>query len=56
MKKLNKNEMLNVTGGINWSGTFINSLSKAVKTIMDLGRALGSSIRRIVGGTYCPIA
>lgn len=56
MKKLNKNEMINITGGFNWNGTIINAFSKGINTILNLGKALGSSIRRIVGGTYCPIA
>jgi len=56
MKRLKNEEMMQITGGINWNGTIINALAKAVNTLLELGRALGSSIRRIAGGNYCPIS
>lgn len=53
MKKLNKKELASVSGG-GLTGTFINSLSKGITVILDLGRTLGSGIRRITSGNMCP--
>ena len=54
MKKLNEYELNEINGG-GISGTLINAITTAGKFIHDLGRALGSTLRRIVGGNYCPI-
>jgi len=54
MKKLNEYELNEISGG-GISGTLINAITTAGKFIHDLGRALGSTLRRIVGGNYCPI-
>lgn len=56
MVELSKQEMLNVSGGANWfSASFLNALSRAVTTLMDLGKSLGTSIRRTINGTVCPV-
>lgn len=56
MKKLNKNEMLKVKGGATWySASFINAISRASSTLMDIGRSFGSAIRRAISGSICPI-
>lgn len=51
---LNKEQMQNINGGAITSA-MINALSKAVKTVYDLGRATGSAIVRIIRNTYCPL-
>lgn len=51
---LSDKELLEVVGG-SITSTFINSISKGITTIVDLGRSLGSAIRRIVSGSICPI-
>ena len=51
---LKKEELLKVTGGA-LTATLINAISKGLTTISDLGRSLGSAIRRIVSGKICPI-
>ena len=53
MNILKKEKLLEINGGINWTGTFISSISRAINTIADLGRALGTSIRRIGSGSMC---
>ena len=53
--KLNKEEMLQIDGGA-VTPTMINAISKAINTLYELGRATGSAIRRLVKGTYCPLA
>ena len=53
--ELNKNQLINIVGGINISGTLINSIVKGINAILDLGRSLGSSIRRIKSGNICSL-
>ena len=55
MKTLNSHELLEITGGVNWSASFFNSVARAIDTVMDVGRSLGSAIRRLVNGSMCPI-
>ncbi len=53
--ELEKRELLTIVGGINISGTLINSIVKGINSILDLGRSLGSSIRRIWSGNICTL-
>lgn len=56
MNILEEKELQNINGGaVNWSGTFINAITSAGKFIYNVGQALGSSLRRIVGGNYCQL-
>lgn len=51
---LNDYELYEITGGaIQTSSSLINSISKLLTTILDIGRALGSSIRYAVKGRKC---
>lgn len=52
MKKLTKQEMLNVTGS-GLTGTLINAVRNGIMSIVDIGRYFGSSIRRIVERNLC---
>ena len=54
MNILSEKELYEINGG-GISGTLINAITSAGKFIYNLGQALGSSIRRIVGGNYCPL-
>lgn len=53
--KLTKQELKNIKGGAGFSAALMNALLKGVQTVMDAGRYLGSSIRRLVGGNRCPL-
>ena len=56
MKELKDKELMNIDGGANWlTATFFNSVARVLSTIMDVGKSLGSSIRRISNGSYCSI-
>jgi len=56
MTELKREEMLNISGGASWfSASFLNAISRAVSTLMDLGRSLGTSIRRSVNGKICSV-
>lgn len=54
--KLNSEELKSIIGGASISGTLVSSLVKGVTTFFDIGRYLGSSIRRIFGGNICPLS
>lgn len=51
--KLENNELLKIEGGINISGTLLNSIAKLISTIFDIGRAIGSAISMTKSGRKC---
>lgn len=53
MRKIENNELIKINGGI--AGTTINYISKLITTIFDIGRSLGTSIRRIESDSICPL-
>lgn len=47
-------ELYSIVGGASTlSGTFINSVTKLITTILDIGRTVGSSIRYAIFGKKC---
>lgn len=53
---MEKQELLQITGGaFQLNGTVLGYVYKIANSIMDIGRSLGSAIRRAIGGTMCPI-
>ncbi len=52
MKELNKQELLQISGGA-ISGSLINAFIRGISTILDLGRSLGTAIRRIQTKQFC---
>ena len=56
MRELNNKELMIVDGGSNWlTAAFFNAAARALSTIVDIGRSLGSSIRRAINGSYCAL-
>ena len=56
MRKLDNQEMIKITGGsVAFTASFINSLLGAGELILELGRNLGSAIRRIYEGNSCSL-
>ena len=53
--ELNKTELLKIAGGISITGTFISALAKGIGVIVDLGRSLGTAIRRASSKNLCPL-
>ncbi len=47
-------ELMNVVGGA-FSAALVTAIVSALKGIYDLGKSIGSSIRRVLGGKYCKI-
>ena len=54
MNELTKEQLKQIEGGA-ISGTLINALIRGVNSILDLGRSLGSAIRRISENNVCPL-
>ncbi len=52
---MNKNDLLNIVGGVSITGTLLNALYKGINAIMDVGRSLGSALRRLSDGKMCPV-
>lgn len=55
MKKLTNEELMNVEGGAGLTATLLNSISRTISTLVEVGRNLGSAIRRAVSGNVCPL-
>ena len=52
MIKVENNELIKINGG-GLTAAYLNAAARAVNTILDFGRTIGSSIRRIVSRKYC---
>lgn len=48
-------ELVNIYGGVNISGSLISAFTRGITVLLDLGRSLGSSIRRVTRGRLCPL-
>ena len=56
MKKINDKDLLLIVGGSSTlSGTILNQLNKLISILVDSGKSLGSSIRRISEDKICPL-
>lgn len=56
MQILEKKELLMIEGGISISGTLINSFARGINALLELGRSLGSAVRRVMGNKLCPLS
>lgn len=54
MKKISQDQLYQIYGGA-VSASFITALVRAVDGILDLGRSLGTAIRRIYNGRVCSL-
>lgn len=50
--KLSEEELNKIYGGA-ISAALLNAFSRAISTILELGRTVGSSIRRFYSKNYC---
>ena len=54
MIKVNNDELMNIKGGsVSYTATFISALVRAIDIIFEIGKSLGSSIRRSSDNTSC---
>ena len=52
--KIKKEELKKIIGGISWT-TIANTIVRGVNTFVNLGRTVGSAVRRIKAGKLCSI-
>ena len=52
---MKKEELINIKAGGTISGTIINALVRGVTFALELGRSLGTAIRRAKNKTICPV-
>lgn len=50
--KLKNNELINISGG-GWTAAYLNAAARAINTILELGRTVGSALRRAITRRYC---
>lgn len=55
MRISTKEELLLIEGGLDISAALISAFTTGIKTILDVGRSLGTSIRRIITGKICNV-
>ena len=55
MRELSNKELMNIEGGVSFSASLLNAASRAISTLLELGRNLGSAIRRSINGSVCPV-
>lgn len=53
--KLSKKELMNIKAGANITASLLNYLIKGFSSFLDIGRYLGSSIRRFTSNNNCPL-
>lgn len=52
--EINKNELTMIIGG-GITGTIINAFARGINVLLELGRSLGTAIRRIGSNNICSI-
>jgi hypothetical protein len=55
MNYMTKEELVNVVGGASITGSMLSAIIKGINSLLDLGRSLGSAIRRLRNNTICPL-
>ena len=50
---MSKQDLVEVYGGISFTSTLLNAISKAVTTLYDIAKRFGSSIYRAYTGNIC---
>lgn len=54
MKKISNNELKSINGG-GISASIITATVRAINSLLELGRSLGTAIRRIQNGSVCSL-
>ncbi|MGI6325317.1 MAG: hypothetical protein ACOXZS_05200 [Bacilli bacterium] len=55
MLEMTNNELLEIIGGLNITGSLISSLTKGLNLILEISRSLGTALRRIYENKLCPL-
>lgn len=52
---MKKEELMNIYGGISFSGTLINAITKMLTQVYEIGRRFGSGLLRGRTKSFCEI-
>lgn len=55
MSEIKKEQLKKIEGGFDLNGTMLNYMVKGVEAIFDIGRSIGTAIRRTISGNICPL-
>lgn len=55
MKRLNQQQLTLIEGGASFTAAFVTAFVRGINAIMDIGRSLGSAIRRINDNNICSL-
>lgn len=55
MKLLEKKQLKQIKGGIDISGTLLKAFVSTFESILDAGRNIGGSLRRLFSNNICPL-
>lgn len=53
MNRIKEEEMIKIYAGASITAAYLNAAARAVNTILDFGRTVGSTIRRAIKGKLC---
>lgn len=55
MRNLNDLELKSINGGFDISGSVLNAITNGMKTVLEIGRSLGSAFRRSRESSVCSV-
>ena len=55
MNKIEEEKLSSIEGGMSFSSSFLNAVTGLFKLLVDAGRSLGSSVRRMSEDKMCPL-
>ncbi len=55
MQVLEEKELLQIVGGINITASLLSAIVRGVNTIYEIGKSVGSALRRVQAGKICPV-
>lgn len=56
MKKVDKEVLKNIEGGtVSFNATYLNAIYKISSLVFEIGKEVGSSIRRVSSDKICPV-
>ena len=54
MQEMNNNELMNIAGGA-ITASLVSAVARAFSYIYSFGQSAGSTVRRILSGSYCGV-
>lgn len=52
---MEKKELLQIVGGFKLTSSFLNAIYRTANAVVEIGRTIGSTLRRIKEGRMCPL-